>query len=235
MEEIYESLLALQELDTEIAQALARVESFTPELDRLDEPVQELAREVETVRTQLNELRESAQRLERGAAEKRDLLKRYEERLQRVRTSREEAAARAEFDLIQRAAEADETEAMELMDQALRTELKLDELERKLEEARAALEPRRRDLEASRAAAADELTILRDRRENQAVRIHPASLRLYERIRGNNGRVAIAGLTADGACGSCFGVVPLQKQVEITQGPELVRCEECGVILHPGS
>lgn len=235
MEEIYESLLALQELDAEIARAAARVESFAPELAKVDEPVRMLEQEVEAVRTQLNELRDSVRRLERGASEKRDLLKRYEERLQRVRTSREEAAARTEIDLIQRAAEADEAEALELTDQALRAELKLDELEKKLEEARAALEPQRRELEASRAAAADELAVLRDRRHNQAVRISPASLRLYERIRGNNGRVAITALTADGACGFCFGVVPLQTQVEIRQGPDLVRCEACGVILYPGS
>jgi len=235
MEEIYESLLALQALDVEIARAAARVESFTPEFERLDEPVRALAREVESLRTQLQELRDSARRLERGAAEKRELLKRYEDRLQRVRTAREEAAARTEIDLIQRAAEADEKEALELQDQALRAELKLDELEKKLDEARAALEPRRHELESARAAAADELVILRDRRQNHAIRINPAALRLYERIRGNNGRTAITALTPDGACSSCFGVIPLQKQVEIRQGPELVRCEFCGVILYPGS
>lgn len=235
MEEIYDSLLSLQALDNEIAQAEARVNEFGPALERLDEPALALAHELETSRAHLNGLRESIRRLERGAIEKRDLLQRYEERLQRVRNSREVEAAQTEVDLIKRAAESDETEALELMDQALRAELKLDELERKLADARAALEPRRRELEAERAAAAEKLAILRDRRHNHVLRMPPAPLRLYERIRGNNGRVAITGLTADGACGYCFGVVPIQQQVEITRGAELVRCEACGVILHPGS
>jgi predicted nucleic acid-binding Zn-ribbon protein len=137
--------------------------------------------------------------------------------------------------MIRRAVEADETEALELMDQALRAELKLDELERNLATARASVEPRRQELEALQAEARDELAILQDRRRNQAVRLDPASLQLYERIRAGKTRVAITGLTPDGACSCCFGVVPIQRQSEIKQGPGLVRCEACGVILHPGS
>jgi predicted nucleic acid-binding Zn-ribbon protein len=235
MQEIYQSLLAIQALDHEIAEAEKKVSSFDPELAVVDAPATALARETETARTRLAEIRDSVRRLERGAAEKRDLLQRYQERLERVRTAREETAAHTEIDLIRGAVEADETEALELMDQALRAELKLDELERNLTAARAAVEPRRKELEALRAEAGDELAVLQDRRGNLALRVSPASVQLYDRIRAGKTRVAITGLTADGACGCCFGVVPLQRQTEIQQGATLIRCEECGVILHPGS
>ncbi len=235
MEEIYQSLLALQELDNEIAQAEKKVLAFGPELEVIDAPAEALARDTEAARARLAELRDSVRRLERGATEKRDLLQRYQERLERVRTSREETAAQTEIDLIRGAAEADETEALELMDQALRAELKLDELERNLATARAAIEPRRKELEGLRSEAGDELAILQDRRQNLALRLNPASVQLYDRIRAGKTRVAITGLTPDGACGCCFGVVPIQRQTEIRQGPGLVRCEDCGVILHPGS
>lgn len=233
MEEIYESLLSLQSLDNEIALAAERVDSFTPKLAQVDEPATILARDLEEARKTLNDLRESIRRLEKGASEKRGILERYEERLQRVRNSREDAAVKTEIDLIRRAAEADENDALELMEQAVRAELQADELEAKYAAAREAVEPQRRELEAARAAAADELAILRDRRENQAIRIKESALRLYERIRGNNGRAAIARITADGACGVCYGIIPIQRQTEVRQGPELVRCEECGVILCP--
>lgn len=235
MEEMYQSLLALQELDGEIEEAERKFNAFEPELAEIDAPAEALAREVDAARAHLTELRDTIRRLERGAAEKRDLLKRYEERLERVRTSREEAAAQTEIDLIRGAAEADEAEALELMDQALRAELKVDELERKLTEAREAIEPRRKELEAARSEAGDELMILRDRRQNHALRLDPASVQLYDRIRAGKTRIAITGLTPDGACGCCFGVVPIQRRTEVAQGRELVRCEECGVILHPGN
>lgn len=235
MEEIYQSLLALQELDNEIVQAERKVTAFEPELKLVDAPAQALAREAETARARLQEVRDAVRRLERGATEKRDLLKRYQDRLDKVRNMREETAAHTEIDLIRRAVEADETEALEAMEQALRSELKVDELERNLAAAREAVEPRRKELEAERAAAADELAILRDKRQNQTLRLERGAVQLYERIRGGHTRVAITGLTPDGACGCCFGVVPLQRQTEIRQGTGLVRCEACGVILHPGS
>lgn len=235
MEEIYQSLLALQELDGEILEAERKVSSFEPELAKIHAPAEALSHEVDEARKHLDELREKIRRLERGAAEKRDLLKRYEERLDRVRTSREEAAAQTEIDLIRGAAEADENEALELMDQALRAELKVDELERKLGEARAEIEPRRQELEALRSAANDELMILKDRRNNHALRLNPESVQLYDWIRRGKTGVAITGLTPDGACGHCYGVVPIQRRTEIEQGTTLVRCEECGVILHPCS
>jgi predicted nucleic acid-binding Zn-ribbon protein len=235
MEEIYQSLLELQELDNEIILAQKRVREFEPELDLIDAPANALAQDTEGVRTRLTELQAEVRRLERGAEEKRDLLKRYEERLDKVRTQREESAVYTEIDLIRGAVEADENEALQLMDQALRAELKLDELEKKLAEARAEIGPRRRELEAAQAAASDELAVIRDRRENRAVRLDPKIMQLYDRIRAGKTQVVITGLTPDGACGSCFGFIPIQRQVEIQQGPDLLRCEECGVILHPGN
>src|SRR5690606_16387050 len=137
MEEIYKSLLQLQEMDGEIAGAEERLAEFGPRLEALDAPAAALAREVEAIRAQLAETRLEARRLERAAEEKQERLRRYKERLERVRNPREEAAARTELDLVRRAAEADEQEALERMEQATRTELKLDELERELAKLRA--------------------------------------------------------------------------------------------------
>ena len=235
MEELHQSLLTLQELDREIAEAEARLAEFDPKFAELEAPVTALEKEFEATRARLAEMRQEVRRLERAAAEKRDRLRRYEERLERVRNAREEAAARTELDLIRRAAEADEAEALQIMEQVTRTELKLDELERNLGQARAAIEPKRQELDAERAAAASEIDIIRDRRQNHVVRMDPAAAKLYDRVRSGKTKVVVASLTADGACGHCFGVVPLQQQVEIRAGKELIRCEACGVILYPGA
>ena len=61
--------------------------------------------------------------------------------------------------------------------------------------------------------------------------MNPRQFQLYQSIRGRTGRTAVAELTADGACGYCFSVMPLQIQNEVRHGADLVRCEACGVIL----
>jgi predicted nucleic acid-binding Zn-ribbon protein len=59
------------------------------------------------------------------------------------------------------------------------------------------------------------------------------AVRLYERVRSGKRRTPLAPLTPDGACGSCYNVLPMQEQSEIRQGGTLMRCEACGVILYP--
>ncbi len=234
MEEIYRSLLELQEMDEEIAGTQARLAEFEPRLEEIEAPVVALEREFDAGRKRLEELRDASRRLNRAAEDKRDRLKRAEERLERVRNAREEAAVRTELHLIRTAVDADEAEAIEVMEDVTRSELKQDELEKKLGRAREEMEPKREELLAARGVVEEELAVLRDRRTNRLVRLEPSASRLYERVRAGKTRVVITSLTADGACGHCFGVVPLQQQAEIRQATALVRCEACGVILTPG-
>ena len=231
MDETYQALLDLQELDRQMAEARTKVREFEPELEELDAPIEELEEQVAAVRSRLDEMKAEERRLERSADDKRAKLEKYEARLERVRSQREEAAARTEIDLISGAIEADEDEALALIDQIRRTELKLDELEEKLEALREETAPKREELMSERNEAADQLDILKDKRENKLIRLDDNAARLYERIRGGKTDVALAKLTKDGACGHCFSMIPLQEQNEIRRREALHRCEACGVIL----
>lgn len=232
MDDLHRSLLELQELDQEIESAEKRVTAFEPRLSTVEEPVTALQRDVEALRRRTQELEQEARRLERAADDKRDRLRRYEEHLERARNAREEAAARTEIDLVRKAIDADETEAAEMLEQHTRSALRLDQLETRLEEARAEVEPRRQEIVAERDEAAGDLAVLRDRRENLAVRVPANHLRMYERIRSGRTRVALAPMTEDGACSNCYNTLPIQEQSEIRRGGTLHRCEACGVILY---
>jgi hypothetical protein len=227
------ALLALQDLDQEIARAQKDLQDYEPLLQTIDQPVTTLENEIETLRTRLEETRTEARRLERGAEQKRDRLRSYEERLGRIRNAREDAAVRTELDLIRRATDADETEALEKMELSRRTDLKLDDMLKQLEKLRAEIAPRREELLRARDDAAALLAVLLEKRQNHTVRIEVSSLRLYERVRGGRTKRALAPLSAEGACGNCFNVLPIQAQSEVRREGALMRCEACGVILYP--
>lgn len=232
MEETYQALLELQDLDEQVREAQDRVRRFEPELEELDVPVLQAEKEFEAARKRLEEMKAEVRRLERGAEDKRTHLEKYQDHLNRARNAREEAAARAEIDLIGKAVDADEEDAMSLMEQVTRMELKVDELEKKLEAARAETDPKRKELIEARNHASEQLGVLEGQRKNQLVRLTDDAARLYERIRGGKTRVAVATLTADGACGHCFSMIPIQEQNEIRRRRGLHRCEACGVILY---
>lgn len=231
-------LRELQRLDDAIEAAVERIQALEESLTEVEEPARVLGENVQTTQGRLQEMRVEERRRELAGEEKRTRQMRLEERLSGVRNVREESAVNAELDLVRRAREADEQEALSLLDQIRRLEDRLEEQSQALQEAQEQVDPRRKELEAERAEAeADEIR-LRKERDEYAASLSTRELRTYEGIRAGGRRRALASLTEDGACGNCYSVIPLQVQNEIRHGTTLVRCEACGVILAaqlPGS
>jgi uncharacterized protein len=229
--EMHSTLRELQELDRKIAEAEDKIRAFDPQLAEVDEPSVQLEQEVATTRSRLREMRLDEKRLEGSADDKRQRIKKVQERLNTVRNVREEAAVSTELQMLKRSLDGEEQEALTQLDQIRRLETRLAEQEKALDEARTSLEPRRQELMAARAEAERELEELKQSRKERATALQPKQLGVYESIRGKGRRQAVSELTADGACGNCFSMIPPQLQNEIRTGGGMVRCEACGVIL----
>jgi predicted nucleic acid-binding Zn-ribbon protein len=228
------SLRQLQQVDLQLAELKRKIAAFDPLMSEVDRPAVELEGEVETLRGRLREMKVDERRLEHSADDRRSRSRKLQDRLKSVRNLREEAAVRAEMDLLRMALEGDEQEALTLLDQIRKMEDRLQELERALEEARAAVEPRKQQLRSEQEAALEEQAVLEERRKAVAATVPAKDLRNYERIRGGGRTVAVANLTPDGACGNCFGMIPIQLQNEIRKGAVSITCEACGVLLSAG-
>ena len=221
----HQALLELQQIDDDISKARAHAGAFEERFREVEAPLRNLENEVDALRARMTDLKQHLAKLEAGAQSKRERQYAYEQRIERTRSMREEAAARAEIDLIRRATEADLAEAREVSQELTRTELRLGEL-------REELAPRREELQQESDAAETELNRLLDRRAIHVEQIDKAALTLYERVRGRRERRALAPMTPEGACGNCFNMLPLQEQTEVRRADSLRRCEACGVILY---
>jgi len=225
------ALKELQALDNRIEEARQRIRDFDPLFAEVEEPALLLESEVGNTRKRLQEMKLEERKLETSSEEKRARVKRLEDRLGSVRNLREEAAVSAELDMVRRALQSDEQEAYTLIDQIRKLTERLEDVDAAHKEARAEVEPRMKDLVAERDGAKQELAGLETERERFVAEMDPKEVRLYDAIRAGGRRRAVAELTHDGACGHCFGMVPLQVQNEVRHGNSLIRCEACGVIL----
>jgi predicted nucleic acid-binding Zn-ribbon protein len=147
------TLRELQEIDRKIADGEDRIRAFDPKLAEVDEPVLQLEQEVSTTRSRLREMKVDERRIELAADEKRQRVKKLQERLNQIRNVREETAVSVEIDLLRRSLDGEEQEALTLIEQIRRLEVRLSEHERALELARAEVEPRRQELLRERAEA----------------------------------------------------------------------------------
>ncbi len=224
-------LKELQKLDYRIEEVRRRIAEFDPRLAEAEEPALLLQSELGTARNRLQELKLEERRLELGTEEKRTRRKRLDERLGSVRNLREEAAVSAELEMVKRALQNDEQETLTLIDQLRKVEERARELEANYSEASERAGPKRDELLAERSAAQTELESLRAERARFVGSVNAAELKVYDAIRAGGRPTAVSDLTDDGACGHCFGMVPLQLRNEIRHGRQLIRCESCGVIL----
>lgn len=224
-------LLELQTMDRRTREIRDRIDSYDPMLEEVEAPALRLAEDVGVTENRVRDLHLEERRLRLAAEEKRARVHRLEERLNLVRTVREEAAVQAELGLLRRAVDQEEQEVVNLLDQISRFEERLEDQRMRLEEARSAVGPRRDELVAERELAVAEVTTLEKRREEFAAAIDSRYLRAYDHLARGGRRVAVAPMTEDGACGTCFSVIPLQLQNEIRTRAPLVRCEACGVIV----
>jgi predicted nucleic acid-binding Zn-ribbon protein len=228
------NLKELQELDLVLEETRVRIAGFEPQLAEVEEPALALERDLTAARSRIQEMKLEERRLEHAADDRRARTKKLRERLQSVRNLREEAAVQAEIELMERTLEGDEQEALSLLDQIRKLEMRIEVLSREQEVARAEVDPRRKELLEAQALAKDELARLEIKRSEFTRQIPEHELQNYERLRGGGRSVAVAALTADGACGNCFGMIPIQVQNEIRAKGILIPCEFCGVLLGGG-
>ena len=229
----YASLQELQKIDGEIDRATSRIEGFAPLLEELESRGRELEARIERARTRLRELRVAERRLERTAEDKRNRLRMLRDRLLKVHNLRQEAAVRAEMDLLNRSVDGDEQEALTYLDQIRKLEEEAEQLEQELADEQERAGPRRLEIEQGREDAESSLASLRIRRETCAAGLGRHEREVYEGLRSNRKGAIVLSITADGACGRCFSMVPLQIRAEVRAGGSLRRCEACGIIFAP--
>lgn len=229
------SLKELQNLDQAIAAIRSSAQSFDLLLEEVNEPVARLEQEVEALEKRLTELKLEENRIELTIEERRVRAAKLQERMDAVRNVREEAAVHAELEMVRRALESEEQEALSLLDQIKRLKERSEDQEAAYQEALAEVEPRREELVEEKQAADGKLEALQAERDAFAAGIDPGERRIYDSIMAGARDVAVAELTQDGACGNCYNMVPLQIQNQIRHGDGMIRCEGCGVILTPES
>lgn len=236
------SLQRLQEVDLKIRDVRGRIGACDPRLAEVGVAVKQLETQAETTAGRVEEIRAEERRLQRSSSDKRLRMRKLDERLREVRTQREQAAVQTEMGLVRRVLESEEQEALNLLEQAERLDARLAGQRAELEEAQAAAEPNRQEILAEKEAAEAELASLEAERQAAAGKIKAGWLRVYDSLIRSGRKSAVAPMSEDGACGTCFSMIPLQIQNEIwasatedadqeeNDAPPVI-CEACGVIV----
>jgi predicted nucleic acid-binding Zn-ribbon protein len=221
----------LQERDQAVSAIEDELEALEPEVAQLDAQLAKVEGDLAAARKGVDEAGSRRNELEGKIEGYRVMQERRRQKLEWVRGAKEAATLMAELDLARSVLAKEESEWIRSADKVQEAEKRVVEVEKTVEEARAAQAPRREQIAAQRGELMDRLNAAQGEREGVAKDVSKPLLGRYERIRKGNTQFAMYPLKG-AACGHCYTAVPIHRRQEIQGGRGVTACEGCGVLVY---
>ncbi|MBD3167007.1 hypothetical protein GF324_10440 [bacterium] len=225
-------LAELHQVDQELKDIEQEKGDLPEMIRRLETEITERENELEQFRSRIAELGSDRRSIDGRIQMARVKQEKYKEQLYSVTTNREYDAIQQEIESIDKQVEVLENTQMALLEEEEEHNTKMKQVEERIELLKEDLKDRKSELQEKTQDSESEELELQHERDKLTVRIKKPILAHYERIRAAREGVGASHLYA-GACGTCFAVVPPQRQAEIRKMEDIILCESCGVIMLP--
>jgi predicted nucleic acid-binding Zn-ribbon protein len=231
VEEKLTAVLALQKIDSKIDEIKTLKGELPMEVKDLEDDIEGLQVRINNIDAEINSINTFIETKNNAKKDAQALIKKYEKQQDNVKNNREFEAINKEMEMMELEVKLNEKhikdatyEQKDRMNQRLKTEEKIKDVEE-------ALQLKRTELEKISADTEIEEKILAEKSDAAKAKVDPRLLTAYERIRKSyrNG-LAVVPIHRD-SCGGCFNVIPPQRQSEIRQHKKIIVCEHCGRIL----
>ncbi|MCW5205885.1 hypothetical protein VU08_02985 [Desulfobulbus sp. F5] len=231
MNEELSKLVALQELDTELAGFDREAERIRQEQADREKAVKDRAILAEQCREKAAELEQSRHTIKAAGEEAADRIKERQIKMMQVQTSREHQALLKEIEDAKKQIRDTEEQMLHVMEQAEAELNRATELEnlykgetKLLTEAAKKTEDAIRKIEARRAEVLNS-------RSQLAKEIPDTQIKRYEKLLSKRKGLAVVKILG-GVCQGCFMTVPPQQFNQVRKGNDISACPACQRILY---
>ncbi|WP_417911680.1 zinc ribbon domain-containing protein [Candidatus Electronema sp. TJ] len=230
MSEEISRLIALQELDSELAGLGRETEGVRQAQADREKAVSEREAQAGRCRAKAVELEQSRETIKAAGEEAAERIKERQVRMMQVQTSREHQALLKEIEDAKRQIKDTEDQLLQVMEDAEAELKKAAELENICKGERKLLaEEAAKAAEAVRQIEARRAEVLA-RRDQLALELPEAQRRRYEKLLAKRKGLAVVRVSA-GVCQGCFMTVPPQLFNQVRKGGEICSCPACQRIL----
>jgi uncharacterized protein len=231
VEEKLTAVLTLQKIDSKIDEIQTLKGELPMEVKDLEDEVEGLKTRLNNIDAEENSINTFIKTKTDARKDAQELIKKYEKQQDNVKNNREFEAINKEIEMQELEVRLNEKhikdanyELKERVNQRLKTQDKINEVE-------AVLKVKRGELEKIIAETEIEEKQLQAKSDEAKEKVDARLLVAYNRIRKSysNG-LAVVPIMRD-SCGGCFNVIPPQRQSEIRQHKKIIVCEHCGRVL----
>ena len=200
--------------------------------------VQDLEDEIAGLKTRVEHIEGDINDFQQAVAQKQGEIKEAEESVERYKKQLDEVRNNREYDTLTKEIECQSLE-IELCNKKIKeANAKVEDKKRELvrtndliNDRQQALEEKKSELDEIMQETREEEQVLKAKAEELETKIEPRLLSSFKRIRKNarNG-LGIVYVQRD-ACGGCFNKIPPQRQLDIKMHKKVIVCEYCGRIM----
>ena len=200
--------------------------------------VQDLEDEIAGLKTRTEHIERDINDSQQAVAQKQGEIKEAEESVERYKKQLDEVRNNREYDTLTKEIEFQSLE-IELCNKKIKeANAKVEDKKRELvrtndliNDRQQALEEKKSELDEIMQETREEEQVLKAKAEELETKIEPRLLSSFKRIRKNarNG-LGIVYVQRD-ACGGCFNKIPPQRQLDIKMHKKVIVCEYCGRIM----
>ena len=200
--------------------------------------VQDLEDEIAGLKTRIEHIEGDINDFQQAVAQKQGEIKEAEESVERYKKQLDEVRNNREYDTLTKEIEFQSLE-IELCNKKIKeANAKVEDKKRELvrtndliNDRQQALEEKKSELDEIMQETREEEQVLKAKAEELETKIEPRLLSSFLRIRKNarNG-LGIVYVQRD-ACGGCFNKIPPQRQLDIKMHKKIIVCEYCGRIM----
>lgn len=221
---VQEDDVALNQLETRLAELLPRLDAMAKERDRALAALQHARQAAESEERRRQEV---AARVSQHRA----LQEKNQAALNSVTSMREATAATAQLEQAKRMIDEDERELSAIGQRLVEANRVVQERERTAAEIETAQLQARESLAVDRAELEAQIGQLRAERDSKSNKVPRSLLSKYERIRSRKRVYAVFALRG-ASCGNCDTMLPLQRRSIMAGTGSTEVCEGCGVMLY---
>ena len=240
--------MAKKESEISVEEKLSTLYQLQTTLSAIDEKralrgelpleVQDLEDEIAGLKTRVEHIEGDINDFQQAVAQKQGEIKEAEESVERYKKQLDEVRNNREYDTLTKEIEFQSLE-IELCNKKIKeANAKVEDKKRELvrtndliNDRQQALEEKKSELDEIMQETREEEQVLKAKAEELETKIEPRLLSSFKRIRKNarNG-LGIVYVQRD-ACGGCFNKIPPQRQLDIKMHKKVIVCEYCGRIM----
>ncbi len=225
------ALYELQQIDSKVDKIRIVRGELPMEVKDLEDEIEGLTTRIANYSSEVKLLEDNINQKKQSIKDSNALIKKYSTQSDNVKNNREYESLTKEIEFQNLEIQLSEKRIKEYSSEIINKNLIIDAAQTGLDERKADLAVKKKELEGIVAETEKEEQQLMKRSAEAAQIIESRLVTAYNKIRSNarNG-LAVVTVQRD-SCGGCFNKVPAQQQLEIRQRKKVIVCEHCGRIL----